>query len=332
MVPAMIAADGVDVVRVAARDRARAEAFAAEHGLGVADDYAAIVAAEDIDAVYIPLPTSLHAHWALEALQHGKHVLSEKSLTGGYAAAAPLFSTALGNDLSLFENFMCERHPQNLEVRSLMASGALGDIREISLAFGFPPFPSDDQRNSAALEGGALNDAGAYCIDMATFYLDEYPESITMASAQLGLEVDAAGSGMMQFPSGAAAHIGFGFSHDYRNQALIWGSGGRVEIDRAFSIPSDRRPSVVLTRNTVARQLDLEPADQFQAQVNHFRDSTTDARLRRSEIARRWLHSLVMQAARDSASQRRTVRMDEYEDWSRAHELRTSVARGDSDD
>jgi predicted dehydrogenase len=90
----------VEVVAVAARDRARAEKFAAKHGIPrVGEDYAAIVADPEIDAIYNPLPNSLHAVWTERALAAGKHVLCEKPFASNATEAARVASAAAATDL-----------------------------------------------------------------------------------------------------------------------------------------------------------------------------------------------------------------------------------------
>ena len=114
------AAEGVEVVAVGSRDGARAEAYAAEHGLARAHgSYEALLADPDVDAVYIPLPNSLHVPWSIRALQAGKHVLSEKPLTRRPEEAQAAFDAADRAGRVLAEAFMWRHHPQ---ARKLLAS------------------------------------------------------------------------------------------------------------------------------------------------------------------------------------------------------------------
>lgn len=299
-VPAMTAVDGVVPVTVAARDSARAAAFAHEHGLRVSESYDAVVTDPDVDVVYVPLPNGLHYEWVRRALLAGKHVLSEKSLTGSLERSRELIELARTRQLVLVENFMCETHPQHAVAQSLVAEGQLGALRHLDLAFGFPPFPADDQRNSAQLDGGALNDAGAYCAFMARHYAGRMPVSVSTIADQGSYDVDVIGSTHLDFGGGLTASLTYGFQHDYRNELRLWGSGGQLLIDRAFSIPKDRTPSVTLTSNTVASAIEVEPADQFDLQIKRFRDLVTSRDGVEAEYSKLLEHAATMEAMRVS--------------------------------
>lgn len=311
MIPAIAAVDGVELAGVAARDPERARGIAEPAGAEVYDGYDALITASDVDAVYIPLPTGLHADWAVRALRAGKHVLSEKSLAATYADCLRMVEAAESAERVLIENFMCETHPQSLFVRDLIAAGEIGRVASAELAFGFPAFAETDIRNDPALGGGALGDAGAYCLDMAAFYLGAPPVSVH-AVIRAGARVDVSGTATLVFADGAVATATWGFGYDYRNEASFWGESGRIEIDRAFSIPADRAPRVTVTRNTTATPYDLAAADQFATQVARFRDLTASpwdagstAPLRRQ--------AALMEAVRRSAADGRAVRLDEVD-------------------
>ncbi|MGU3644474.1 Gfo/Idh/MocA family protein [Microbacterium sp. C23T] len=309
-VPAMQATDGLEVVGVAARSASRAAEFAARHDIRSYESYADVIDDSSVDAVYVPLPVGLHFEWSLAALRAGKHVLCEKSLAGSYTDCLTLIEEARARELVLFENFMCERHPQNQFIRDAIADGEIGEIRHASLSFGFPPFPRDDLRNSAELQGGALNDAGAYCLDMAAFYLGAQPSAVTATLSSADYDVDVIGAAFLEFDGGATAAASFGFLHDYRNEARFWGSAGQIDIDRAYSIPADRPPHVTITRNTASERVDLAAADQFALQMARFRDAVRDGD-GNAELINRERHARTMEAARISAAEHRRVVVEE---------------------
>jgi len=125
---------GHELVAVAARDRTRAEAFAAERGIAkVHDTYADVIADPDVDLVYNALVNSLHAQWNIAALQAGKHVLSEKPLTSNAEQARAVQSAAQASSGRIAEGFHYLHHPVNVRLRELVTSGALGDIRRVDL-------------------------------------------------------------------------------------------------------------------------------------------------------------------------------------------------------
>ena len=115
--------DGVEVVAVAARDRARAEKFAAKHGIPrVLDYYDAVIADPDIDAIYNPLPNGLHGVWTERALAAGKHVLCEKPFTANADEAATVAAAAASAGLVVMEAFHYRYHPVAQRMLDIVAS------------------------------------------------------------------------------------------------------------------------------------------------------------------------------------------------------------------
>src|SRR5580700_3009835 len=153
--------DGAEVVSVAARDPAKASAFAAKHHIPrVAGSYEELVADPGIDAVYNPLPNGLHGRWTMAALAAGKHVLCEKPFTANAEEARAVEAAHRPSGVVLMEAFHYRYHPLFARVRELIASGNVGTVRHIEAALCFPLFSAKDIRWDPALAGGATMDAG----------------------------------------------------------------------------------------------------------------------------------------------------------------------------
>ncbi|MFF5289320.1 Gfo/Idh/MocA family protein [Paractinoplanes globisporus] len=164
MKPARIV-EGVEVGAVAARDRRRAEAFAAKHGVPVVyDSYAELVADPSLDAVYVPLPNGLHGRWTLTALRAGKHVLCEKPFTANAAEAREVAAAAEGTGLVVMEAFHYRYHPLAHRMLEVVHSGELGTVRRVETSMCFPLPRFSDIRYDFGLAGGALMDAGCYAV------------------------------------------------------------------------------------------------------------------------------------------------------------------------
>jgi len=128
----------VEVVAVASRDAAKATAFANELGIaGRYDSYESMLAARDIDAVYIPLPNGLHAEWSIRAAQAGKHVLCEKPLAASAASAREMFAAARRHGVHVVEGYPYCAQAQTLKMRELLDAGAIGRVQLIQASFGF---------------------------------------------------------------------------------------------------------------------------------------------------------------------------------------------------
>ena len=154
-----------EFVAVGSRDGARAEAYAREKGIARAHgSYEALLADPDVDAIYNPLPNSLHVEWSIRALEAGKHVLCEKPLTRHPEDVDRAFDVAEREGRVLAEAFMWRHHPQVARARELLDGGAIGDLRIIRAHFAFAAADPDDIRLQAALDGGGLMDVGCYCV------------------------------------------------------------------------------------------------------------------------------------------------------------------------
>ena len=253
-----------EVAAVASRDASKAVAFSKAHGGEPVHGYDKLVAREDIDAVYVPLPTGLHAEWVRQLLEAGKHVMVEKSLAMNLADAQSLAAIAQRKNLVLMEHFQFVHHRQTAFVLDLLARGAIGELRALRASFGFPPLDPSNFRYSRELGGGALLDAGAYTLRTSQLYLGT---ALDVRAAMLGGDPSAAvetrGAAFLVSDKGVPAELAWGFEHFYQCAVELWGSKGRILQDRAFTAPPGYSPVVVV--ETEGQRVEHQiPAD------NHF--------------------------------------------------------------
>ena len=154
-------ATGTRLVTVAARDRRRAEAFAAEHGVErVADSYAGVLTDPEVEVVYNPLPNALHGPWNLAAVEAGKDVLSEKPFASTAEEAAEVRDAAEKAGVTVVEGFHYLYHPVMERLFGLLDSGELGELRHVDALIAMPEPDDGDPRWSFDFAGGALMDLG----------------------------------------------------------------------------------------------------------------------------------------------------------------------------
>jgi predicted dehydrogenase len=209
MKPARVV-DGVEVGAVAARDRSRAEAFAARYGVpAVHDSYDSLLADPSLDAVYIPLPNGLHARWMLAALRAGKHVLCEKPFTSNAAQAREVEAAAEQAGLVVMEAFHYRYHPLAQRMAELAHGGELGRIQRVETVMCFPLPRFSDIRYDFSLAGGALMDAGCYAVHALRLLSPGDPQ-VTAARAltmRRDRRVDRAMTAQFSLPGGATGQI-----------------------------------------------------------------------------------------------------------------------------
>ena len=256
----------VVIEAVAARDRDRATAYAKRHRIArVADSYQGLVSDPGIDAVYIPLPNSLHGKWTLAALAGGKHVLCEKPMTANAdeaeVVAAAARRAAQESGLVLAEAFHYRYHPLAHRMREVLDSGDLGRVREIEAWLCAPIPKKSDIRYQNALAGGAMMDMGCYVVNMARMLSGEEPE-VREATAKLqSADVDRAMSAVLEFPGGhiARVHCSMWSSSVLHVAAKVTGDKGEMRVFnplgpsvRQLDDPSLRRlPAHRICRATV---------------------------------------------------------------------------------
>src|SRR5947209_15401088 len=169
----------VEATGVAARDKERAAAFAAKHGIPTAHgSYEALLADPDVDAVYNPLPNGLYALWTIRALEAGKHVLCEKPFMANTAEAERVAAAAEGTGLVVTEAFHWRYHPLARRMLEVVQGGELGAVKHIETWMCFPLFKRGDIRWQLDLAGGALMDAGCYAVHMLRTLAGAEPEVV----------------------------------------------------------------------------------------------------------------------------------------------------------
>lgn len=250
LAPAFAAHPSFQLAVIASRTAEKAAEFARQYGARPCS-YDELVASDDLDLIYCPLPTGLHAEWVEKCLQAGKHVLCEKSLACTYEEVSHLVELARARHLLLMESFQFRFHAQNLYVKKLLKEGTIGPLRQVLIRFGIPPFPEGaaNIRYSKALGGGSLLDNGAYTVKAATYLCGS---DIKVLAAVKGGEteilggVDLTGAIMMQTKDGLPIQTAYGFDHFYQNGYEIWGKGGKITTTRAFTARGDFVATVIV--------------------------------------------------------------------------------------
>jgi predicted dehydrogenase len=199
----------VEVVAVAARDRARAEKFAAKHGIAtVHDTYEAVIADPQVEAIYNPLPNGLHGRWTIAALEAGKHVLCEKPFTANAEEAARVAEAAAAHpELVVMEAFHYRYHPLVTRLLDIIASGELGTVERISTRMCFPLPKFNDIRYQLDLAGGALMDVGCYTVHQLRTLAGAEPEVVSAEAKCLRPQVDRWAKAEMRFAGGRTGSI-----------------------------------------------------------------------------------------------------------------------------
>lgn len=228
--PAVRAAGGVATV-VGSRTPARGRTWAAEHGVRRAGNYAAVVEASDVDAIYVALPNDQHVEWATAAAATGKAVLCEKPLAPRPDELAPLLAVADGRPV--WEAFVFPFHPQT-ELLTRLVADELGGAVEIHSEFHFRVRRDDDIRLSPQRAGGALHDVGCYPIRLARLVFGAEPVQAAGTAWWAESGVDAEVAALVDFPGERRLVLSAGLRQGLSTFTRVIGRNGELRLSNPF--------------------------------------------------------------------------------------------------
>jgi D-xylose 1-dehydrogenase (NADP+, D-xylono-1,5-lactone-forming) len=262
--------DRADVIAVASRDAARAEAYARERGIERAyGSYEELLADPDVEAVYISLPNSLHVEWSIRALEAGKHVLCEKPLSRRAADVERAFDVAEESGRLLMEAFMYRHNPQTARLKELADGGAIGRLRLVRAAFSFSLTDGENVRLNSSLDGGGLMDVGCYCVS-GTRLLGGEPERVYGEQVLGESGVDELFTGTMRLPGDVLAQFDAGLVLPVRDELEAIGEEGSLFLDDPWHCKS---PVIELRTDGGVEEIVVEPADSYRLQLENMSDA-----------------------------------------------------------
>jgi predicted dehydrogenase len=260
VIPSIIEYKNTELVAVASRDNIKAEKYRNKFFCKGIVGYDELLKSNEIDAVYISLPPSLHKIWTIKALNCGKHVLIEKPSSTCYKDSEEMVKLADKKHLILMENYMFEYHSQQNYVKN-MISNQIGKIRLFRSSFGFPLMNKDNFRYKRDLGGGVLLDAGGYPVKATKIFLgEELKVEYAKLNTEDNYEVDMFGCAILTNEKNVVSQIAFGFDNFYQCNYEIWGNKGKIIVNRAFTAGPNIRPKVIIEKQDIRKEIIL-PSD-----------------------------------------------------------------------
>jgi predicted dehydrogenase len=257
----------VQVVAVASRRAETAAEFAAAQGIARHHgSYEALLADPDVDTIYLPLPNSLHAEWAIKAAEAGKHVLCEKPLALGLAEARSMFDAAQRHRVMLLEAYPYYFQPQTGDMLALLSGGAIGAVRSVQSCFGFTlANPQSNIRMQPDLGGGALLDAGSYALSVIRLAMGCAPQRVTAHASWADSGVDISLMATLHYADGRRAQLSCAMDAANHRHAIIVGTQGTLETEylnhtsmQASGHPNGYLPSQMRVRRGTANSIPFE--------------------------------------------------------------------------
>jgi len=270
--PAIHASSNGRLVAVASRNPERAaELFAFTPDTLIYDNYETLIQDPEIEALYIPLPNSLHAEWTIKALQAGKHVLCEKPLAITAEQGLTMVQTARDTGMLLMEAFMYRFHPQTVWALEQVAAGRIGQVKVVRASFSFNVGSrSHDIRLQAALAGGSLLDVGCYPVNFCRAVYGRTPAAVgARVFVPNNGEVEQAATAVLDFDDGCFGLIDANFRLPTRQGAEIIGEAGTITIPLPFT-PGHIETTVMVAIEGQTIHQRFAPIDQYRLEVEHF--------------------------------------------------------------
>lgn len=231
---AVVASDTSELTAVGSRSQAAADAFAKEYGLspeGSHGTYEGLLEDDNVDVIYVSTPHPMHAEWTIKALEAGKAVLCEKPMGVNHPEVMAMVETAAFHRRFLMEAFMYRTHPQTGKALELIRDGAIGEMRQMNMSFGFnSPFHPESRLHANELAGGGIMDVGCYPVSMARLLAGEEPDAVVGFGQLSPTGVDAWASALLRFPGGAIARVSTAVLLNLDNAVEVFGSAGSIRI------------------------------------------------------------------------------------------------------
>lgn len=274
VIPAMKMSETGHVMAIASRGKDKAEKTASQLGIERAyGSYESLLNDPDIDAVYIPLPNHLHHEWTEKAAKAGKHVLCEKPLGLNQHEAMEMVEVCNQAGVKFTEAFMYRHHPRYDQVKRIIQSGDIGEIRGLHVSFTFNN--SDDSRNfrfKADMGGGSIYDVGCYPINAARYLLDSEPEAVTVQAlfSEEHDGVDMMASGLVEFPQQVGLTFDCGMWAASENSLTIKGTEGSITIPKAFLYGEQEKAAFTVTVKGEQKVETVPDVNQYTLQIDDF--------------------------------------------------------------
>lgn len=300
--PAIQASSNSELIAVASRDTQTAADFAEQWNIPRPyGSYEALLDDAEIDAVYIPLPNSLHREWTIKSADAGKHVLCEKPLGLTEAECREMSAAADANNVIFMEAFMYRFHPRTERVLEMIQDGVVGELKMIQSTFTFRLTKPDNIRLQPELGGGALMDVGCYCINVSRTMAGSEPVEVQAFESKAPTGVDNMMAGTMRFSNDVFASFECGLNTKRRESYEIGGTEASLRVADAFLPGTD---DVIIEEHRDGEGPVLHSVagvDEYQCMVEHFAECAlngADPRYSADEAA---LNMRVIEALYQSA-------------------------------
>ena len=271
VIPALLSMKHTPVIAVASRNLTRAQEFAAPFEIPRAyGSYEELLSDSNVQAVYIPLPNSEHAPWAIKAIQAGKHVLVEKPFALNANEAQLMISTALEHSVVLMEGFMYRYSNRFEKIHEIVRSGTIGKVRLVQSGFSFTLSNPDDIRLAPDLGGGALYDLGCYSINLQRLLVGREPASVQALCQMSKSGVDLQTVATLDFGDQVLGQFMVSFNADSSQFLRVVGSAGSLHIEKPFLLIGEGTSVLLNVAGKESKRINFRAENDYKHMLEHF--------------------------------------------------------------
>ena len=228
---------------------------------------------EEVDAVYIALPNSMHAEYTIRAAKAGVHVLCEKPMAVTVVECQRMIDACRDNRVKLMIAYRLHFEEINLAAVDLVRRGRIGEPKFFNSSFSMT-VRQGDIRTKKELGGGTLYDIGVYCINAARYLFRAEPTEVVAMSVNGGgaklAEIDESTGALLRFDGDRVAAFITSFNADDVASYRIVGTKGQLRVDPAYEYAEGL--GYELTVNGKTRRKRIGKRDQFAPELLYFSD------------------------------------------------------------
>jgi predicted dehydrogenase len=299
----------VNVHAISSREKAKAEKWAEKLDIEKAfGSYDEMLKNKDIDAVYVPLPNTMHCEWTIRALEAGKHVMCEKPLALTSEEVRQMIKVAREKGLVLMEGFMYRFHPRNRDVLELSRNGSIGEIKTVESSFSYVLNDPSSYLMSRELGGGSLYDIGCYCVNVSRWMMGNEPVEVYGMYKLTATNVDMTFSGQMRFPKGRITSFYVSMAEEPRFYYRVIGDKGLIDVPWAF-VSFGKQTKIVIQKNEKQEEKLYKGSDEYRLEFENFADAVLEKKPLLYDIEDSLKNVYVLEALLRSAQEGKPVRV-----------------------
>jgi len=309
MIPAIKNSSNAKLHMIGSRSDKKASKFSKKFSCKIHGDYDQVLENEQIDAVYISLPPSLHEKWIIKAAKSGKHIICEKPAALSTESAKKIIKECKKNHVRIIENFAFRFHPQQTKVLEIIKKNSIGKIFSFYGNYSFNLNVSQNNfRLNKNLGGGVLNDVSGYLICASRLIFNENPVAI-FCDLEYDDGIDVSGNIYMKY-SNKTALYSFSYKNYFQSFYNIYGKNGVIQVERAFNIRNNMNGILTVKKDDKLKKIIVGRHNQFQILTEIFCNEIINSSLKKQDFEKDLIdQAKIMDAARKSNIRKKIIKV-----------------------